>query len=127
MRLEDALSSLEALHGAQARPPVGDILGFVLWKTVDYLVNDSARRQAFDLLRATVGLIAAHMLPALLEALVRLSVFSVAPLENAGKLRQVAGIPIEEFAEDLESIRGLPYTAAKKAPGFRAPPTSYGA
>lgn len=50
------LQKLRKLHGTPTRPPISDAFALYLWDRVGYLFDDARRLEAFELLRARVGL-----------------------------------------------------------------------
>jgi endonuclease III len=114
--LVDIFRHLVSHYGRPAAPKVTDPFEMIIWENVAYLVDDAKRAEAFEKLRATVGLsprsiaAAAH---ADLEVAARLG--GMFPAKRAERLRFSAELALSAFDGDLGRVLRLPPAAAKKA------------
>jgi endonuclease-3 len=125
LTLEQIVEPLAGLFGEPV--PYSDLglLELVLLENVAYLVDDEQRWRAFRALETAVGLEAEQILAASDDALNAVAGHGILAAHQAEKLRRIAGLVIDEFGGNLESIRALPLAQAKKAlmrfPGIGEP------
>jgi endonuclease-3 len=115
LTLPELLDHLAALYGEPAMPPERSLFELVLWENVAYLVDDAARAQAFDSLRATIGVDPESLLAAPDVALDAVTGHGILAGHQSQKLREIARLTRDEFHGDLESVRSLPLPAARRA------------
>ena len=113
--LSEILDALEGLYGPPAPPETVDPFEMILWETVAYLVDDKTRRQAFLALRERVGTSPGEILAAPFETLVEITSCGPSAEQRADRLRQAAGIAMDQFDGDLMAAARLPFVAARKA------------
>lgn len=125
MKLRDAIARLRKHYGAPARPPATDPFELILFENVAYLAPPARRREAFALLKETIGTSPADILAARQDALAAVTSRGVLKGTSAAKLRDAARTAIEDFAGDLEPSLREPLAAAKRAlrsfPGIGEP------
>jgi endonuclease-3 len=115
LALRDALAVLKRHYGPPPPPPTSDPFELVLWENVAYLASPAKRREAFDLLKQTVGTKPATILKARPEALERVTSRGILKSTFAEKLHECARIAIDEFGGDLGTALKAPVAAAKRA------------
>jgi endonuclease-3 len=113
--LDEIVDRLASVYGEPAPLPSRNLLELVLFENVAYLAADEARERAFDVLAARVGLEPAQILAAPGEALASIAAQGILPEHQAGKLKTIARLAVDEFAGDLELLRGQPLKQAKQA------------
>src|SRR5262245_11669852 len=115
LTIRETIKRLREHHGAPEPPPSADPFELVLWANVAYLARPAKRREAFELLKSTVGTRPAAIMTARQEALERVTARGILKSTFADKLRECAAIAMEEFGGDLgAAIRG-PLGPAKRA------------
>jgi endonuclease-3 len=115
LALSEVVDHLAEVYGEPALPAVWPLFDLVVWENVAYLVDDAARARAFDSLQAVVGVEPDAILSASEEALESVTGHGILAEHQASKLREAARIARETFGGDLESVRGLPLAAARRA------------
>jgi endonuclease III len=115
LRLEEILERLASVYGEPVPPPARTLLDLVLLENVAYLVDDDRRGRAFDALQARVGTQPGQILAASDETLATVAAQGILPEHQAGKLKTIARIALEDFGGDLELLRAQPVKQAKKA------------
>jgi endonuclease III len=124
-RLGPAVAALRKHYGPPAEPATTDPFELILWENVAYLASPARRREAFDLLRRTVGTRPAQILAAKGTALAEVTSHGILAGTSMAKLRECARIAIEKFDGDLEAVITQPLGPAKKAlrmfPGIGEP------
>jgi endonuclease III len=116
-KLAGIVDVLLAHYGKQAPPPAATAFELVLWEKVAYLVDDSKRARAFEMLRSRVGLtpqavIDAH--PNLLHECASLG-GGVGVPERVLQMRRAAEYVITEWDGNLDTATELPVREAKRA------------
>ncbi|MGH8137086.1 MAG: hypothetical protein ACREVV_02660 [Steroidobacteraceae bacterium] len=105
--------------------PTADPFELILWENVAYLAPLARRREAFELLRRTVGTAPAAILAARQPALEEVTARGILKGTFAAKLRECARIALEHFRGDLEAVVREPPERAARAlrqfPGIGAP------
>ena len=123
--LRDALAALRRRHGNPAAPPTSDPFELVLFENIAYLATGERRRQAFALLRETIGTTPPAILAARKAALERVTAHGILKARFADKLRECARIAIERFGGDLAAALPAAPDAARRAlrrfPGIGEP------
>ena len=125
LTIRETIRRLRGHHGSPEPPPSSDPFELVLWVNVAYLARPAQRREAFELLKSTVGTRPAAILAARQEMLERITARGILKDTFADKLRECAAIAVEEFGGSLgTAIRG-PLATAKRAlrrfPGIGEP------
>jgi endonuclease III len=115
LTLPEAIDHLADLYAEPDLPPPRPLFELVLRENVAYLVDDAARERAFDVLRARIGLEPHAILAAPAAALESVTTHGILGAHQAEKLREIAGITIDEFGGDLERARDLPLSRARRA------------
>ena len=125
LTLAEAVKLLRKHYGPPAPPPSGDPFELILWENVAYLASPSRRREAFELLKSTVGTSPMAILAAGPGALERVTARGILKENFADKLRECAHLAVEDFGGDLRKVIRGPLSAAKKAlrcfPGIGEP------
>jgi endonuclease-3 len=125
LTLEHIIDRLVLVYGEPPPAPRRTVLELVLIENVAYLVDDERRSVAFRALADTVGTRPEQILAARDEVLVAVAGHGILAEHQAGKLRQIARLVVDDFGGDLESVRDLPLAEAKKAlmrfPGIGEP------
>jgi endonuclease III len=97
----------------------------ILWENVAYLADDERRREAFQILKKSVGTEPARILSASKDALLEVTRYGILADQFAKKLRACAQIVLEEYDGDLRPVLKMPFPKAKKAlqkfPGIGEP------
>jgi endonuclease-3 len=123
--LTEAVETLRLHHGRQEPPPTADPFELVLWENVAYLAPVHRRREAFELLRATVGTSPAAILAASRRSLEAVTARGILKATFAAKLRECARIARDELGGDLAVVGRMPIGDAKRAlrrfPGIGEP------
>jgi endonuclease III len=125
LKLQEVVKTLSRRHGTPPPPPSSDPFELVLWENVAYLASPARRREAFELLRLTVGTTPEAILSARPAALERVTARGILKATFAAKLRQCAAIVRDDFGGDLRPVLDLPLGPAKRAlrkfPGIGEP------
>lgn len=109
------LQALARYYGKPEPPAVTDPFAQVLFENVAYLASDSRRTEAFRLLKKLTGLKPERVLAASPEALHEIGGKGIMPGSTVEKLREIAGITLEEFGGNLSSVLRRPPKEAIKA------------
>ncbi len=113
--LKEIIRRLSLHYGRPAAPKVTDPFQMILWENVAYLLDDTRRAQAFDMLRKTVGLTPERIAEAPRQALIAAArLGGMLPEMRADRLRLIAELTISEFQGDLRRALALPLPRAKK-------------
>jgi len=115
MTLSQAVAALKRHYGAPEPPPTRDPFELVLWDNVAYLASPPRRREAFELLKASVGTRPRAILAAPAAALEAVASKGILKATFAGKLRECARIADAELGGDLDAVVRLPVEKAKRA------------
>jgi endonuclease III len=125
LTLGEAVKLLRKHYGPPAPPPCTDPFELILWENVAYLASPARRREAFELLKNTVGTSPTAILAAGDGALERVTARGILKANFAEKLRDCAHLAVEDFGGDLRKVIRGPLGAAKKAlrsfPGIGEP------
>jgi endonuclease III len=125
LTLGDVVERLRKHHGAPAPPPSADPFELVLWENVAYLTTPARRREAFELLRSTIGTSPEAIASARRQALARITSRGILKATFADKLKECGRIALEDFGGDLGAVLRLPLDRAKRAlrsfPGIGEP------
>lgn len=125
LTLRKAVKVLRQYYGPPARLPTTDPFELVLWENVAYLASPARRREAFELLRRTVGTAPAAILTASQKALEKVAAHGILKTKFANKLRECASIVINDFGGDLGTVIRGPLKSAREAlqsfPGIGQP------
>jgi len=113
--LKEAVASLKRHYGLPEPPPTRDPFELVLWDNVAYLASPPRRREAFELLKASVGTRPRAILAAPAAALEAVASKGILKATFAGKLRECARIAETELGGDLDALVRLPVEKAKQA------------
>jgi endonuclease III len=112
----EVIAGLRRHYGKPKPPGAKGPFELVLWENACYLLSDERRLEVFEALRAQVGLNAAAIRAAsgnLLLALAKRG--GMRPETRVFRWRQIAGIVLDQYGGDLDSILKKPYAEAKKA------------
>lgn len=110
------IAQLNQHYGKPELPPANGPFELVLWENACYLLTDERRLEVFNALRAQVGLDPAAILAASDEVLLALAKRGgMRPETRVFRWRQIAGLALEQYKGDLDSILTKPYAEAKKA------------
>ncbi len=123
--LKDAVRTLRRYYG-RPEPPSEDPFELVLLENIAYLGTSARRREAFDLLRRTIGTAPAQILGANRAALERVTAHGILKSRFASKLRDCAQIAMDSSGGDLAAaLRREPIERAQRLlrafPGIGAP------
>jgi endonuclease III len=125
MPLPEIVEALRKHYGPPTDPMPADPWGQILWENVAYLADDSARAEAFEQLKETVGVSPAAILKAPRALLLAIGKHGILPEASVEKLRQCATIVTEEYGGDPSGLAALPAPdfrqAVRKFPGIGAP------
>ena len=123
--LNEAVDLLRKHYGSPDYPPTSNPFELILWVNVAYLASTARRRDAFELLKSTIGTDPAAILSADRQALENIASRGILKGTFASKLQECARIVIADFGGDLEAVVRLPLQKAKKAlqtfPGIGEP------
>ena len=123
--LRGAIRKLRGHYGPPPEPPASDPFELVLWENVAYLSSPARRREAFELLRETIGTRPEALQSASRRDLERITALGILKSTFASKLRECGRIAVERFGGDLGSAVTGPVAEAKKAlrafPGIGEP------
>jgi len=121
----DAIATLRRFHGRIGPPPTRDAFELVLYENVAYLAPDSRRREAFELLKQSVGTAPQEILGATRTSLERVTAHGILKARFADKLRECARLAIDLYASNLGTVLCGPLERARRAlrkfPGIGAP------
>ena len=125
LSLRKIVRLLRTAYGPPETPPTKDPFELVLYENIAYLAAPVRRREAFELLRKTIGTGPAAILGAHRSALESITRRGILGPRFAEKLRECARIALEEFAGDLAAATRGPVPEAKRAltrfPGIGEP------
>ena len=116
-KLQSVIIRLERHYGKPSHPPSTDPFELILWEQVGYLVDDERRAEAFNLLRARVGLTPGDILAASEKTLLEITKVggAIAAPARAKRLREASRLVLTEFNGDLRKVLQEPFTKARKA------------
>jgi endonuclease III len=125
LSLRRVVGKLAKHYGPPEAPPPEGPFEWVLWENVAYLADDESRGAAFALLKKKVGMTPGKVRRASTAALRAVAAHGILPERFAGKLREAAGIALDEFDGDLDSVVAGPVSKSRKAlrkfPGIGEP------
>ncbi len=125
LTLREAVAVLRQYYGPPGHLPTTDPFELILWENVAYLSSPARRREAFDLLKRTVGTAPAAILTAEQQALEYVTARGILKSTFAAKLRECASIAVNDFNGDLGEVVRRPVESAKRAlqsfPGIGEP------
>jgi len=101
-------------YGEPAPLAVTEPFAMILWENVAYLASDAKRAEAFEELRAKVGLSPAAIRKAKDNVLLAIAGKGIVPANTVEKLRTAGEIARDSFDDNLVSILDKPLAAAKK-------------
>lgn len=114
LRLREAVGLLKRHHGRPEPPPTADPFELVLLENVAYLASPARRREAFALLKSTIGTRPAAILAASQEALLQVTARGILGGTFAAKLRDCAEIAVAKCGGDLSAaLRDAPAKARR--------------
>jgi endonuclease-3 len=123
--LRKVVKVLRSLHGPQPPPPTTDAFELILLENVAYLASPARRREAFELLKSTVGTSPKAILSAPRQVLEKVTSRGILKATFAAKLRECARIASDDFDGDLGAVIRLPLERARRAlrsfPGIGEP------
>jgi endonuclease III len=123
--LREAVKVLRRHYGSPAQLPTTDPFELILLENVAYLASPARRREAFELLRRTIGTDPIAILAAEPKALEQVTGRGILKGTFAAKLRECAIIVVDDFGGDLGSVIREPVGNAKRAlqsfPGIGEP------
>jgi endonuclease III len=121
--LNDAIAALGEFYGRPQPLPTKDPFELVLLENVAYLAPAARRRQAFELLRQTIGTQPQAILAATRASLERVTAHGILKSRFATKLRECAQTALD--AASLDCVARGPIEDARRAlqkfPGIGAP------
>ena len=123
--LPEVIEHLRVHYGRLSVPRLSGPWEMILWENVAYLADDERRREAFQILKKSVGTEPARILSASKDALLEVTRYGILADQFAKKLRACAQIVLEEYDGDLRPVLKMPFPKAKKAlqkfPGIGEP------
>lgn len=123
--LRAAVRRLRKLYGPPAPPPSKDPFELVLWENVAYLAPPARRREAFGLLKRTIGTKPEQVLHARPMLVKRVTAHGILKDQFASKLAKCAVIAVTEFDGNVKAwLRGSveeSKRALRKFPGIGEP------
>jgi endonuclease III len=114
LTLPEAIDHLAEVYAEPPIPEPRPLFELVVRENVAYLVNDAARTRAFETLRSQVGLDPEAILAAPEASLTDVTSHGILAEHQADKLRDIARIARDMFGGDLEVIRDLPLSQARR-------------
>jgi len=120
LTLRVAVKALRSHYGPPEPLPTADPFELVLWDNVAYLAPPARRREAFELLRSTIGTSPKAILSATRAALEQVTSKGILKSSFAVKLRECAHIALADFGGDLKAVVHRPLDEAKR--GLRSFP-----
>jgi endonuclease III len=123
--LSEALTTLRKFYGHPQSLPTQDPFELIVLENVAYLAPAARRRQAFELLRQTIGTKPQAILAATRAALEHVTAHGILKSRFAAKLRECAQMAVDLFAGNLEAAMHGPIENARrtlrKFPGIGEP------
>lgn len=107
------IDRLAQLYGEPAPPAVIEPFAMILWENIAYLANDAKRAEAFEELKATVGLTPKDIRRAKDSVLLVIAGKGIVPENTVQKLRRAAEIARDSFDDNLAPILEKSLAAAK--------------
>ena len=125
LTLRVAVKALRSHYGQPEPLPTADPFELVLWDNVAYLAPPARRREAFALLRSTIGTTPKAILGATRAALEQVTAKGILKSSFAVKLRECAHRALADFGGDVKAVVRRPLDEAKQAlrsfPGIGEP------
>ena len=125
LELGEAVRQLAKHYGPPTGPPTRDPFELILLENIAYLATPARRREAFDLLRSTIGTTPEGLLAATKPALERATAGGILKGHSAEKLRECARIAIGELDGDVSKAISGSLESATRAlrlfPGIGEP------
>lgn len=125
LALREAVDVLRRHYGSPARLPTTNPFELILLENVAYLASPAHRREAFELLKHTIGTDPIAILAAEPQALEQITARGILKSTFAAKLRECALIAVDDFSGDLGSVIQEPLESAKRVlqsfPGIGEP------
>lgn len=113
--LQDTVAALARHYAPLPKLITSDPFELVLLENVGYLVSDERREQAFEKLRADVGLRPVDILSASYEQLLDVTrVGGMHPAKRVETLRTIAQMALQDFGGELDKIVRGPLNAARR-------------
>ena len=112
--LGEAVKLLVAYYGRPTPPPTTDVFELILLENIAYLAPPARRREAFDLLKTTIGTTPQAVLAATKPALEQVTSKGILKANSAAKLKECARIAVEEFGGDMDAAIDAPVEEAKR-------------
>ena len=123
--LRDTVDALRRHYGSPEQLPTADPFELILLENVAYLASPARRREAFELLRRTIGTDPIAILAADSQALEQVTARGILKSTFAAKLRECAIIAVDDFGGNLGPVIRGPLESAKRAlqsfPGIGEP------
>jgi len=110
-----AVEALRAHYGEPSPPPTADPFELVLLENIAYLAPPAKRREAFELLKTSIGTTPDALLAATKGALERVTAKGILKGHSAEKLRECARIAVGEMDGDVAATVSGPLADAKRA------------
>ena len=115
-RLKKVIARLSACYGPPPPLITADPFELILLENIAYLVSDSRREEAFNVLRKQAGTKPHEVLTAATADLLQATrLGGMHPEQRVSRLREIALIAINEFGGNLNDVRQLPLAKAKQA------------
>ena len=125
LTLRKVVEVLRQHYGPPQQLPTADPFELILLENVAYLAPPLRRREAFELLRSTIGTTPYEILTADSQALEDITSWGILKSTFATKLRECAANLIKNYGGDLGSVLTGPLDQAKRAlqtfPGIGEP------
>jgi len=123
--LKDVVHILREHFGSPQRSPTDEPFEMILLENVAYLASPARKREAFEVLKNTVGSTPAAILAADREALERVAAHGILKATFTSKLQECARIAMVRFGGNLGALTEQPLDAAKRVlrafPGIGEP------
>jgi endonuclease III len=125
LTLRQTVEVLRQHYGLPEQLPTADPFELILWVNVAYLASPARRREAFELLKRTIGTDPIAILAAEQQSLEKVTARGILRSTFAIKLRECAIIAVDDYGGDLGSVIRGPLESAKRAlqsfPGIGEP------
>lgn len=116
LKFDRLIAHLKRHYGAPSVPPAKGPFELVLWENACYLLPDERRLEVFEALRDQVGLTPTAIDAAPDSVLLPLARRGgMRPETRVFRWRQIAGMALNQYAGNLDSILSRPYAEAKRA------------
>jgi endonuclease III len=125
LSLGAAIAALCEFYGRPQPLPTKDPFELILLENVAYLAPAARRREAFELLKQTIGTAPQSILAASRVSLERITAYGILKSRFATKLRECAQIALDRFGGNVDSALQGPIESARAAlqkfPGIGVP------